>query len=49
MPTRNQILEAALQKLPATQRVPLVLYHFENLSYEEISEKLNISLGQGEN
>ncbi len=43
---QKQILEGALQKLPATQRVPLVLYHFENLSYEEIAEKLKISLGK---
>ncbi len=43
---QKQILEAALQKLPAAQRVPLVLYHFENLSYEEIAEKLKVSLGK---
>jgi len=39
-------LEVALQKLPATQRVPLVLYHFEDLGYEEIAAKLRISLGK---
>lgn len=43
---RRNLLESALQKLPPAQRVPLVLYHFENLSYEEIAAKLRISLGK---
>jgi RNA polymerase sigma-70 factor (ECF subfamily) len=43
---RREILEAALQKLPPAQRVPLVLYHFENLSYEEIAARLRVSLGK---
>jgi RNA polymerase sigma-70 factor (ECF subfamily) len=42
----RRLLEQALQKLPAAQRVPLVLFHFENLSYEEISAKLGISLSK---
>ena len=42
----RRLLEMALQKLPATQRVPLVLYHFEDLGYEEIAAKLRISLGK---
>ena len=42
----RRLLEVALQKLPATQRVPLVLYHFEDLGYEEIAAKLRISLGK---
>ena len=42
----RRLLEVALQKLPATQRVPLVLYHFEDLAYEEIAAKLRISLGK---
>ena len=42
----RRLLEVALQKLPATQRVPLVLYHFEDLGYEEIAVKLRISLGK---
>lgn len=42
----RQLLEAALQSLPAAQRVPLVLYHFEELSYEEIAAKLRISLAK---
>lgn len=43
---RRQVLDAALQKLPASQRVPLVLYHFENLSYEQIAAQLKVSLGK---
>ena len=42
----RQLLEAALQKLPPGQRVPLVLYHFEDLSYEEIAAKLRVSLSK---
>jgi len=42
----RQLLEATLQRLPAGQRVPLVLYHFEELSYEEIADKLRISLSK---
>lgn len=40
------LLEAALHKLPAAQRVPLVLYHFEDMGYEEIAAKLRISLSK---
>jgi RNA polymerase sigma-70 factor (ECF subfamily) len=43
---RHQLVEAALQKLPPAQRVPLVLYHLEGLKYEEIAAKLNVSLGK---
>jgi RNA polymerase sigma-70 factor (ECF subfamily) len=39
-------LEEALRRLPAHQRVPLVLYHFEDLSYEDIAAKLDISLSK---
>ena len=43
---RQQVVERALQKLPPAQRVPLVLFHLEGLSYEEIAAKLNVSLGK---
>jgi RNA polymerase sigma-70 factor (ECF subfamily) len=43
---RRVLVEQALQKLPASQRVPLVLYHLEDLSYEEIAAKLRVSLGK---
>jgi RNA polymerase sigma-70 factor, ECF subfamily len=39
-------LEEALRRLPEHQRVPLVLYHFEDLSYEEIAAKLRVSLAK---
>jgi RNA polymerase sigma-70 factor (ECF subfamily) len=43
---QREILDAALQALPAAQRVPLVLYHFDNLSYEDIAVRLQVSLGK---
>lgn len=43
---RRELLEQALQKLPPSQRVPLVLYHFEDLSYEEIAARLRVSLSK---
>jgi RNA polymerase sigma-70 factor, ECF subfamily len=43
---RRVLVEQALQKLPPAQRVPLVLYHMEDLSYEEIAAKLRVSLGK---
>jgi len=42
----HQFVEKALQKLPPAQRVPLVLFHLEGLSYEQIAAKLNVSLGK---
>jgi len=43
---QRDTLETALKKLPAEQRVPLVLYHFEEMSYEEIARQLGISLSK---
>lgn len=43
---RQQVVERALQKLPAAQRVPLVLYHMEGLKYDEIAAKLGVSMGK---
>lgn len=43
---QRELLEQALQKLPPAQRVPLVLYHFDNLSYEQIAATLSISLSK---
>jgi len=43
---RRQLVEQALHKLPAAQRVPLVLYHLEGFRYEEIAAKLKVSLGK---
>ncbi len=39
-------LEQALHRLPDHQRVPLVLFHFEEKSYQEIADALGISLGK---
>lgn len=39
-------LERALQGLPDHQRVPLVLFHFEERSYQEIADLLGVSLGK---
>jgi len=43
---RRALVEQALQGLPAPQRVPLVLFHLEGLPYDEIAEKLGVSLGK---
>jgi RNA polymerase sigma-70 factor (ECF subfamily) len=39
-------LEQALAALPNHQRVPLALFHFDGLSYEQIAETLRVSLGK---
>ena len=43
---QRALIEAALQKLPADQRAALVLYHFEEFSYQEISKRLRSSLAK---
>jgi RNA polymerase sigma-70 factor (ECF subfamily) len=43
---RQDQLEAGLRRLPAHQRVPLVLFHFESRSYQEIADTLRVSLGK---
>src|SRR5688572_3870452 len=43
---RRVRVEQALAQLPSHQRVPLVLYHFEDLPYEDIARKLGISLAK---
>lgn len=40
----NRIVWRAVQTLPEKYRVPLVLHHYENLSYKEIAETLQMSL-----
>ena len=39
-------LERALKALPDHQRVPLVLFHFEELGYQEIADTLGASLAK---
>ena len=42
----HERLEQALRRLPDHQRVPLVLFHFEDLSYQDIADALGVSLGK---
>ncbi|HEY1847793.1 MAG TPA: sigma-70 family RNA polymerase sigma factor [Opitutaceae bacterium] len=43
---RRAWIEEALGKLPEHQRVPLVLFHFEELPYDEIARRLGVSLAK---
>lgn len=43
---RSEWVEQALAKLPDHQRVPLLLYHFDDMPYDEIAAKLGISLAK---
>ncbi len=43
---RHEYVEAALRELPEHQRVPLVLYHFEEMPYEDIAQRLKVSLAK---
>lgn len=42
---REAAVQDALSQLPEYQRAMLVMYHVENLSYEEIAEALDLPLG----
>lgn len=41
---RRAAVDQALDHLPAHQRIPLVLYHFEDMPYEAIANRLQVSL-----
>jgi RNA polymerase sigma-70 factor, ECF subfamily len=43
---QRALLAKALDKLPAAQRVPLVLHYLEDMSYEAIAQSLKISLAK---
>jgi RNA polymerase sigma-70 factor (ECF subfamily) len=43
---RAERIELALKNLPEHQRVPLVLFHFDELTYDEIATQLGVSLGK---
>lgn len=43
---RRQELQQALSRLPDHQRVPLVLFHYEDMSYQDIAALLGVSLGK---
>jgi RNA polymerase sigma-70 factor (ECF subfamily) len=40
------VIEQALTQLPDHQRIPLVLFHFEDMPYDEIASRLGISLSK---
>ena len=41
---RRVLVDEALSRLPERQRLSIVLYHFEELSYDEIAKQLHVSL-----
>ena len=43
---RSGRIERALDRLPAHQRVPLVLFHFDELPYQDIARQLHVSVGK---
>jgi len=43
---RRRELAAALARLPDHQRVPLVLFHFDEMGYQEIAATLGVSLAK---
>jgi RNA polymerase sigma-70 factor (ECF subfamily) len=43
---RQALVEGALRELPAHQRLPLVLFHFEEWSYPQIAEHLQVSVSK---
>jgi RNA polymerase sigma-70 factor (ECF subfamily) len=42
----RSIIDDALFHLPQDQRIALVLYHFDELPYQEIADRLQISLAK---
>jgi RNA polymerase sigma-70 factor (ECF subfamily) len=43
---QRALIDDALRRLPEHQRVALVLYHFEDFSYQEIATRLHASLAK---
>jgi RNA polymerase sigma-70 factor (ECF subfamily) len=43
---RRARVEKALERLPDHQRIPLVLYHYEEMPYQDIADRLGISLAK---
>lgn len=41
---KEQIVQKAIQSLPARQKTALILHHYENLSYQEIAAIIETSL-----
>jgi RNA polymerase sigma-70 factor (ECF subfamily) len=42
---RDQIMQQAIEKLPDYQRAMIVMFHVENLSYEDIAATLDLPIG----
>lgn len=42
---RTQAIEDAVAQLPEYQRAMIVMYHGEDMSYEEIAEALDLPIG----
>jgi RNA polymerase sigma-70 factor (ECF subfamily) len=42
----RRLIDDALRQLPQHQRLALVLYHFEELSYQNIADQLHVSLAK---
>jgi RNA polymerase sigma-70 factor (ECF subfamily) len=42
---RSQLLLSAILQLPHDQRVIIIMYHIQNLKYEEIAEALGVPVG----
>lgn len=45
-PGPDVVLDQALRALPAHQRVPIVLFHFDELSYQDIAARLGVSFSK---
>jgi RNA polymerase sigma-70 factor (ECF subfamily) len=43
---KRSIVDDAIAKLPDHQRIPLVLYHYEDVPYDEIARRLGVSLAK---
>ena len=43
---RRARVEQTLDRLPDHQRIPLVLYHYEEMPYQDIADRLGISLAK---
>jgi len=43
---QHERLSLAIAQLPDHQRVPLVLFHFDEMSYQEIAETLHVSMAK---
>ncbi|HTT01716.1 MAG TPA: sigma-70 family RNA polymerase sigma factor [Steroidobacteraceae bacterium] len=43
---RRELVRQALDRLPEQQRTPLVLFHYEEMPYQEIAARLGVSLAK---